>query len=416
MKQIGSYVGLAVLVLVGCGGLDKGGEKRPGPAVPAPTPLSSTGGETLKATLLEGATPQAYTVTLNWNSESDRVALYRESPSRARQLVGTFDRTVKTFAESDLPAGETVTYTLTEESDLGRTTKVQLTVPRDLEVTGRLSTKRITGIQRLFLKKGAEVVGIDGQLEIHVDQVISEEALLRSFPPESAASQGNPGASGEFIVVRARRGAGTLFVMAHGQTGGQGLTGPDGERGSEGKPGLAATLVSNLFISSPMRPEPPVLPLTDPELTRFTAGKPPGDMSWAFYKCHTAPTDGGTGGAGAKGGKGSPGARGGNAGNLFVSVTNPGGLHVVPQSYGGFGGVAGRGGPGGKGGPGGQPGTRDGGELCPSAKVGPLGPNGPEGDAGEAGPAGDKGIVCLKLGNARFGDCDQLPGAAPYLD
>ena len=404
---------LGGISLGGCGGLGKPDDKKPAVPVPAATPLLNAGTEALKATLEEGSTPQSFSVTLSWSTDSDKVSLYRESLSRPRQLVGSFDRAVKGLTDRDLPLGETVTYLLIEEADLGRTSKVQIPVPRDMEVKGLLVTKRISGIHRLFLQRDAEVAGADGQLEIDVDQVISDEGILRSFTRDAAASLGNPGRVGEYVVLRARRGAGNLIVLAHGQRGGDGVPGFEGAIGAAGKPGVAATLVKN-YIVKPLRPWP-VFELNHPDVLADTAGKRPGEFGWNFWECNTPPTEGGVGEVGGKGGNGSWGARGGDAGNIFVQVANPGGLQVFPQSYGGAGGFAGRGGAGGKGGPGGLPGMRDGGELCAAAKTGSTGPVGPQGDLGEPGPAGKGGITCLKMGNAQFGDCDKLPGAAPYV-
>ncbi len=405
-----------VVVVASCGGVGKPSEV----VIPERTPqaplFAKEDGAILKAQIREGANPQAYSVALSWAGAveaSEAWTIYRDSPSRPRTFLGTLEKEKRDFLDDGAPPGETVSYLLIDGTSVenARHYRGEIKIPRDMVLSSPLSIKRLSGVHRLFLRSGAKVIGEDGQLEINVDQIISENAMVMTYADEDAAPVGHPGRSAEHLIIRANRGAGLLQVVARGQRAGAGTRGGDGENGRAGKPGQPCELESIFAFHQTLaemaadqlwyKEEGPKYPATD--------------HRWLTSRCSVQPGNGFDGEPGGKGSRGGVGPRGGNAGNILVEIANPAGFQVAPLNIGGAGGAGGLGGAGGKGGAGGPAGATDPVGKCHPANPGKAGPEGAAGEAGDPGQSGKSGLICLKLGAAITPDCDKIPPSAPYV-
>jgi hypothetical protein len=234
---------------------------------------------------------------------------------------------------------------------------------------------------RLRLEKGAKVFIGDFKGKIQIENLISENGVLQTFPVEAKAASGNGRSVGDFSV-EIQAGEGHLELNLFAESGADGLPGSDpdsklnGTAGAEGKPAQFSQVAGDGIIGA--------------------------------FKCSQPPQNGADGG---KGKPGYPGQNGGHGGSVHsADVASPASIEVKENKVAGLKGVGGQGGAGGAGGPGGRGG--DGGlrdlyrvlkfnpdQLhagfqvhlpCPAAKSGNTGA---QGETGARGRDGHDGVV-----------------------
>lgn len=280
------------------------------------------------------------------------------------------------------------------------------TVPHDI---GIFEDQKLSGrvtANRLFFTKNDWAITYGEDIEILVDEIISDDGVISSFPDIRTAQPEIDGRSGGKLTVRAKRGRGVLHVMSRGENGGAGRPGspggisPKGARGSNG-----SCQVASLFSVPSWLEE---LVLVPNAYAEHEQGNPdPPTRNERRLRCTVEPGDGGQGGAGLPGGNGGKGGRGGDSTRVYVEIEDPTDFQVKTWVDVGVGGPGGGGGRGGVGGPGGDPGDR-GCDLCRIPSAGLQGPTGPAGQNGPAGPNGAEQPMCIRLGKARIGSCDSF--------
>jgi hypothetical protein len=358
--------------------------------------------------------PNQYQTHLKWNvndDEGEHWVIQRQSEKEPAANVGTVSHEAKDYIDTTVVAGTTYRYTLASTDSESFTVKKSLdvTVPRDLTVTGVTALPSVTGIGRLIIPKGSKIVTNGKDIEISVDQIISDGGTLETFPEGQTAAQNTPGRSGGQVKLRAKSGTGVLTVIARGETGGASTTvGPQGAPGPNGIPGLNA--------NCGYKDNDQVCGIEPSEYQQIVDKCKQGGIFndiWCkvlqnFY-CKMQPGNGGQGVVGFPGGQGGPGFNGGDSGNILVEIADPTNIQINPVSVAGEGGLGGPGGPGGAGGQGGSPGQSDRLHICTGVALpGPQGPLGPTGLPGITGVPGVKGPLCLKLGPNSAGDCSKF--------
>lgn len=370
-------------------------------AVPPPRPDGAPRGETrLRATIKTLAQPGAYQVALDWKhpaNDAEVWVLSRENEKQGPRTLATLNKDAWEYLDTGVAAGETYRYFLAtlKGAEPQIVATVTVTVPRDFVVAGTQVFRSLKNVHRLFFQKGSRLVTRDKALEIAADEIISDDGVIETFPADERGLQGRDGLSGGMILIRAKTGAGTLFIESRGQSAGPGQTGNPGavgESGAPGRPGKSHTVQ-----------EPDIVIYGN---TLLPVARLPGGTR---RTCLEAPTNGEDGRGGGPGGKGYPGGRGGNTGRFYVEIQNASAIQVKPTTIPGEGGVGGAGGSGGPAGKGGIAGLQDVEKICPPAKNGADGTPGARGPDGDAGPRGLVEPFCLKLGSASYGNCDRFP-------
>ncbi len=407
---------LTLFQLAGCGILNKDSHS---PSTTAPRPPLSPKEDTrgLSATLIEGAAPQAFQVHLKWPElpeSAEAWTLLRESKTRNRTALGILEKGTREFIDNDVQPGEFCRYLLIEGTTVesARAFRAEIAIPRDLEIQGSKTFRTISGIHRLFLRAGSTLIAEEGALEINVDEIVSEGATITSFLQDAVPPQGQAGRSGGYLVIKAAKGNGILFVNGRGERGGAGQPGVPGVAGTVGAQGTPF----KMQLSAELRKSRWSEFIDAAVLLHDLRNKPLNDPHWQNLECLTPPGNGQPGTSGGKGGQGFTGNRGGDGAKIFAHIQNPSGIEIRPTSLPGLGGKGGAGGPGGIGGPGGGPGVRDPAHFCPAAQSGLQGPMGPLGDEGPEGPSGVTNPVCLKMGSAVYGECQAFPSVPPFTD
>ena len=248
-------------------------------------------------------------------------------------------------------------------------------------------------IGRLIILETGVITTNGHELKLEVEEIVSHGGTIDTTPVYPKLKSGEHGRNAKTFHLVAKSGRGDLTIIAKGQDGAKGSKGIHGATGAKGGRGHNGeySYERRCWLSTS-----PITPMTPRE------PEPPCEK---HYYCSKQTGDGGRG---HRGGQGSKGGTGGNAGlssPVLIEVTDPSKLTVSTQVQAGLGGSGGDGGSGGQGGAGGDAGKRDSKNLCRVAKPGPKGPLGPRGSQGNNGSSGKKGTVCLKLGNARIGDC-----------
>jgi hypothetical protein len=275
--------------------------------------------------------------------------------------------------------------------------KVELVVPKDLVIESPVDIVQkqfrsmfaenkgvlvLDQYARLFLEKGATLTIQNQNVQIHVQELHSDYATIRTFVDGAKAHSEEDGRSGGTIEIKAALAVGTLKTEMRGEEGGDGRPGrPPGPElnGLPGKPGDAGA------ISPPVKN---------------------GDYEMRV-DCTKQPGPGMPGQHGSKGYRGGNGGRGGNSGKILMTVDRGENFTLLPTvqeaGHGGQFGVGGAGGAGGEGGKNGEipyiePGTR---AFCSLVPGGPpsnpvlvRGEHGPPGDNGQNGPDGVKELSC----------------------
>lgn len=226
-------------------------------------------------------------------------------------------------------------------------------------------------IHRLVLEQGAELLTEGRDLEIKVIELVAEDAVIRTFPEDSVASE--KGRPGGLISIRALRSSGHLTIYGGGEKGGKGGNVTDRPRAGKGKDG-------------------------NPSRTSTRGGREERESY-----CSTLAGQGGKGETGLAGLDGKPGYQGGDSAKIEVLISQDSALTVRAEHEPGKGGDGGDRGKEGKGGPGGDGGKKS--AECPEGPVGLPGNDGQPGKNGDVGPVGMKLACCVKIGGKTQQDC-----------
>lgn len=367
---------LAVLVLIVSCGWD--GEK----------PVATLTVDGFIGVVKETPSPNQYEVLLSWEPLSDGVAwvIQRQHKDPSPKLVATLEPKVRQYVDSPVTAGETYRYFLgvLDGEEYRVLQEVSLTIPRDLQVTGSEVIERTDGFNRLFFGPEGRLITYGRATVISVNEIISENGAIETFPETQRAGFEKPGRDGGRITIRAKTGRGVLRILARGEKGGTGIQGAPGKTGFTGRDGYHGECVE--------------VPRIHPER---------GSILGYTIECRSQTGDGVRGGGGYDGNPGNPGMPGGASARIYVQIDDPSRIQIKPYAITGQGGPGGPGGPGGIGGPGGAAGIRNCNE-CRAAFPGSQGPQGKPGPLGPLGPSGNYEAICLRLGTAVFGDCDKF--------
>lgn len=179
---------------------------------------------------------------------------------------------------------------------------------------------------------------------IIIENLVSSEGTLQTFPIGQRADFGKNGRSVGNFSVNVLNGSGRLNILAVAESGGDGLPGRDPDETLRGKPGGIGTPAH--FISSG---------------TTNCGGVSGLCIRNDLYECRQPGSPGGNGGAGLRG---YPGKDAGDAGDIGLIKMNSEVAQVdfkfiSRTGQKGLGGPGGAGGFGGSGGPGGDGGVRD---------------------------------------------------------
>jgi hypothetical protein len=360
------------------------------------------------------AKPNQYQSHLKWNvndDEGDHWIIQRQSDKKPLHTVATVSHDAHDYVDTTVVAGSTYHYGLVS-GDSGTTTvkrSLDITVPRDLSIVGVTALPTVNGIGRLIIPKGSKIVTNGTDIDITVEQIISDGGVIETFPEGQAALLNTPGRAGGKVGIHARTGIGTLYVVARGENGGASTAA--GSQGGPGVPGLPGNngncgFQQNDAVCGASQSEYDNIVNKCKDNNLFS---PPFCKILSMFYCKTQPGNGGQGSQGYPGGQGGIGFYGGDSGNIMVEIADPTNIQIVPTSIAGLGGPGGPGGPGGVGGNGGIPGVADHLHICAGAAgPGAQGPAGPAGHTGPNGASGIKGAVCLKFGANSTGDCSHF--------
>lgn len=252
-------------------------------------------------------------------------------------------------------------------------------------------------IGRLIFMQDA-ILSTDGaDLELVVDEIISHGGVISTLPMSNKPAAGQAGRSGGSLYFEARSGRGHLTIISEGQKGGKGIKGSKGARGAKGHRGNngEADYKLDCMLSAPANHEL-VFDVPEPR------------PCFKHWYCSRQTGNGGRGARGARGNTGGRGGAGGNSAKVFVKIKDPSELQVTTEVRVGLGGEGGLGGDGGDGGAGGDAGSQDRRKKCRTAHSGSQGPVGDQGSPGARGASGSKKAVCLMLGTAKIGDCNDF--------
>ncbi len=363
-------------------------------------------------TVVADPSPNKYLVELKWNSNGSSPRgwfIRREEMESGKDYVTALEHARNSFQDNRVVAGKTYHYEFGSVEDIGNVKRAEstVTIPFDLELTSATINPNTSGINRLFLRKGARLQLQDKPLNLNVAEILSDEGIIESFPEgQTAAPQAN-GRPGGRIEIHAKKAIGRLYVYGRGEHGGPGLVGKNGlpgKRGPEGHYALSTCEKVDVVCNCGSR------------FHELEEGVKRGEVFSIFqfmaekvrHRCITQTGDGGIGFPGERGGIGGNGGNGGDSSKIFIEISDPSALELKTYPLAGLGGTGGPGGEGGDGGLGGAPGSRslDYYYVCREAHPGPKGPNGSKGDTGKTGESGKLRSACITLGGIRFGDCN----------
>jgi hypothetical protein len=358
--------------------------------------------------------PNQYQSHLKWNvkdDEGDHWIIQRQTDGKDTITVATVSHDTREYVDTSVVAGTTYHYGLASDESDALTVKKSLdvTVPKDISVNGSTALSSANGIGRLIIPKGSKIYTNGKDIEMFVEQIISDGGSIETFPEGQTAAANTAGRSGGVLKIHARTGSGSLTVVARGENGG-----PSTTSGAPGAPGLNGIPGNNANCG--FKDNDAACGAEPAEYQKIVQKCKDGGLMGDLYckilerfYCKMQAGNGGQGGQGYQGGRGGQGANGGDSGNILVEVTDPSNITIAPMSIEGAGGLGGPGGPGGLGGQGGAPGQQDRLHICTGvAGWGNPGPTGPVGQLGPEGSSGNKGPVCLRLGANASGDCSKF--------
>jgi hypothetical protein len=259
-----------------------------------------------------------------------------------------------------------------QNDEVSSALQVKAIIPRDYvidninEISPIEAERNYIGEGRLFFKANSQLITWGKKLNINVKEIISENAIIRTFPENHTAQSGEKGKPGGYIRIGAESAQGNLEVFALGEKGGKGLKGKPGNVGSKGRSGGAGQHKAQKHGED--------------------------DFTWI---CTSQAEKGGVGGKGEDGGVGGNGGTGGVSAQLVVVIKNQNGFKLIPHIAGGEGGDIGEGGDFGPGGPGGDGGS--GPEGCGKMEQGQQGSNGKPGLSGKKGESGKLLKECFEF-------------------
>lgn len=353
-------------LLIQCGSVFLSPEDKPPTSSVANEPYSGP----LRGQVVPSRDANRYMVHLQWTVKPERAALTlfrKELPNGTALEIESLPPDSSSWIDAQVEGGKSYEYRL---QGAGTDEVSVVAIPKDLEFRGGIVvlTESIRA-SRLFLLQGTELVIEDRDITIEVDEIVSEDGTISTFPNGNQAPVNQNGRNGGRLTLSANSLTGTLKVKMDGEKGGKGLPGINGNPGQRGTQGYHAIFrcygINNTITECPA------------ETVRARS---------QILSCVRTPSDGSIGTPGSAGGNGGTGRNGGNRGHATVSIRtfNPQNLIVsASPGEGGPGGDAGRGGPGGEGG---LPGYEVFG-VCP-AQNGPQGPNGADGQPGIPGQPG----------------------------
>jgi hypothetical protein len=325
------------------------------------------------------AKPERYIVYFSWPKiqEDFKIRI------RLGEVLSTVNPAQSTFSH-EVAHDQNLTYVFDILSDTNRVQKSiskLVNIPMDLVLsTGKneLNSDLILRPKRLFLFKDAPVTSNGFKIDLIVEELISEEALIQTFSPGSKADFGNAGATPKDISIKARTAVGKLNVVMKGQDGGDGLDGVKfqfaaaaGESPGEG--------IRNCRCDAACR--------------KYSAG--------STCYCSKYGTSGGNGMDGLRGLPGGNAMPGGSTGNLKISVQDGKEFEISTSKIIGRAGIPGKGGPG-------QPGGSGG---VASANINCPGPNGINGEVGNKGSDGLPSVnglenpICIYIASEEKNEC-----------
>ena len=164
---LNGFLALLTALTVGCGALKK--EPEPVPAMkPAPAAVSSS---TLRASLVEGAGPQSYRVTLDWSGVATTPAwrLYRESDRRPREALAIAEGASSHSDDSGLP-GERLKYLLTDAEAIQAYTANPAFSSREEKLKGTITPGKLADL--VVLSQDILKLPPEGLLQTRVDYTI----------------------------------------------------------------------------------------------------------------------------------------------------------------------------------------------------------------------------------------------------
>lgn len=405
---------LVVVVLVGCQKRNQGKAvaEAPPPTEISKPPQKISGITEFKSSIIAGTLVNQYSVRLSWKTEGEtRVSINRIQKTNGKNvnMAPFLQENLNEIQDNLIEPGMEYEYFI-EQVSTGQTKSQRIIIPRDFEIQGEVRNPSLAGFRRLFLQKGAKINTEGLSLKIEVEELISDEATILSFPrnDSNASPTGRSGGRIEIVAPSAR---GMLRIIGNGEngrtgwSGNYGVPGKAGIKGQSGKWGMNPELyapqanISHNFLESV-------------RLFMERENFPPESPRWKDmlanireFVCAVTPTDGTVGENGSDGGNGATGGRGGDSAEIFIKIKDDADLNIYYEAEPGLGGLGGHGGLAGKGGLGGDGGDLDRGHLCTPAKQGPSGLSGKDGLQGRVGENGTRKSVCISTMNRKEGDC-----------
>ncbi|MFZ4403444.1 MAG: hypothetical protein ACOYOK_05020 [Pseudobdellovibrionaceae bacterium] len=233
------------------------------------------------------------------------------------------------------------------------------------ETEKSIQQKSVLNIKNLFLGPNAVVYFLNQDVELHIQNMISDNAQWTTYQEGQTAPQGVNGRHGGNLIMNIDNAKGVLKMVLRGENGGLAPAGPMPTADMTGTPGKNG----------------------DPSeaVVKQCAGR----NCISEWICTKHPTDGDPGGQGKPGNTGFPGRNGGHSGTAMIKVQSGADFLVQALIQPGKFSQGGRG-PGGPGGQGGKPGAQSNMFAC-HEKVPKGGDDGPEGNLGAEGPPGIDG-------------------------
>lgn len=321
--------------------------------------------------------PDQYQVKLFWKADafaSGWVVKRSEKAEVPPSDIATLSASQLAFSDPKVEAGKNYLYTLVmlSEDEPSGPYKVEVSIPKDLEVRNSVFLHGELIFQRLFLRPQGRIETRGEPILLRLTELVSDNGMIDSSPAAHSIQPGSNGLSAGQITVLARTARGAMRIAGNGDAGLAGLDGRDGQPGAIGPRGTPGQSFGFPFIKACMR----------------------------------HPGNGGRGYTGHDGADGMNGGSGGNSAKVYVEIATPSDFTSAIEANVGKGGLGGHGGKGGRGGLGGPPGFMDPHGACSPARVGPEGVGGMSGKSGLNGSNGTKLPVCVKNGNETTGACN----------